>query len=741
MSTRRLAVAIIALLSVLFCSIDANPARSAEQGDAIDALPPNALKNSPSLYLREAAASAIRWQPWDAATFALARKLKRPMLIDIGAVWCHWCHVMDQTTYADAKVAAMVNDYFVPVKVDTDERPDIDGYYQVAAQNFSAGGWPLTCFATPDGAPILIAGYLPPDAQEHRGMLWVLDRVRQAYAKDPKLDQYAHEIAANVSAPEAPSGSKPTSSDELRNGILNGTRLAFASQGREEGASFYDFPALQAMLAHGFFGHPEFTSVAVTRLKNIAAGGVYDQLGGGFHRYSVDAKWQVPHFEKMAYDQAMALQTYAHAYEATHDADFARVARSIIDYVNATMLDATTHTFYSHQDADSFAGDDGSYYTWTQEEVRHLLKGRELEVALLHFGFADDPGRAPDGRIVLRDAMTSYDIARKLKISGDDAHATLERAENQMREVRAKRRVPRVDTTVLIDRNALMASAYIAAAEALGDEHLQRIALDDLDFLEAHARAADDSFYHVLDHGKPSVAGLAADQVYMTNALLDAYQASGERRYLDRARSLGELVFEAFRDPANGMLKNRAPAIPGTVLTQAAPLAQVFYDDPMPAIEASAAEAFETLAALTSDQSYATKAEQLLHPATTRIGPFAGPNNGELGLALEQRENGEAVVAIAGSSIDSRTKELWRRALATYRPGKVVMTIAAGEKDARLPDTMKARYEAAAHRDAPLAFVCAGTACATPSSNPNALAKTIRDFNVNRASAGNLATR
>jgi hypothetical protein len=286
-----------------------------------------------------------------------------------------------------------------------------------------------------------------------------------------------------------------------------------------------------------------------------------------------------------------------------------------------------------------------------------------------------------------------------------------------------------------------MASAYIIASEALGDEDLQRIALDDLDFLDAHARAADGSFYHVLEHGKPSVAGLSGDQVYMTNALLDAYQATGDRKYLERATSLSALVFEAFRDPATGMLKNRAPATPGTVLTQAAPLAQVFYDDPMPAIQASEADAFETLASLTSEPSYATKAEQLLRPASARIGPFAGPNNGELGLALENREDSETVVAIAGSLADSRTKELWRRGLATYRPGKVVMILTTGDKDAHLPDTMKAMYEAAAHRDTPLAFVCAGTACATPSSNPDALAKTIRDFNVNRGSAGNLATR
>jgi uncharacterized protein YyaL (SSP411 family) len=688
--------------------------------------------------LREAADGPIRWQPWNEPTFALARKLKRPMLIDIGAVWCHWCHVMDQTTYADPQVAAIVNSYFLPLKVDTDERPDIDGYYQTAAQNFSVGGWPLTCFATPDGAPLLIAGYLPPGSEEHRGMAWVLDRVREGYAKDPKFARYAHEIAAKVSAEQAAIGAKPSSFDELRSGIVNGVRLAFAEQAHAEGASFYDFPAIRLLLAHGFLGHPEFTGAAVARLKVIAAGGVFDQLGGGFHRYSTDAKWRVPHFEKMAYDEAMALKTYAEAYESTRDEDFARIAKSIVRYVDS-MLDPKSHTFYSHQDADSFAGDDGSYYTWTEDEVGHVLKGRDLQVALIHFGLDNDPGRAPDGRIVLRDAMSAADIARKLHISTDQAAASIERASKQMLAAREKRRKPQVDTTVLTDRNALMASAYITASETFGDQQLKRIALDDLDFLYANARTTDGSFYHVFDRGKLSVPGLAADQVYMMSAMLDAYQASGDRKYLDRATSLGALIFEGFRDPATGMLKGRAPATPGTVLTQAAPSAEVFYDDPTPAIQAAAAEAFQTLAALTSAKD--DKAEQLLQPAASRIGPMAGPNNGQLGVALEERVAGEAVVAIAGPDNDSRAMDLWRVALAAYRPGKVVMRLGSGDDPAKLPEAMKAMYEAAKHRDAPLAFVCAGTACAPPASDGVLLAKTIRDFNVNRGSASSLATR
>jgi len=733
---RRAGIFALAVAALVICAFS----RTAHASSP-DALPSRALKNSSSLYLREAADARIRWQPWSADTFALARTLKRPLLIDIGAVWCHWCHVMDQTTYADPEVAEAINDNFVPVKVDTDERPDIDSYYQAAAQNFNAGGWPLTCFATSDGAPLLIAGYLPPGEEEHRGMLWVLARVKDAYA-DPKFDRYAHAIAAKVSAAgEGVVEAKPGSFDELRDSIANGIRLAFAEQGQTDGPSFYDFPAIQMLLAYGFYGHPDATEAALARLRAIAVGGVFDQLGGGFHRYSVDGKWRVPHFEKLAYDQAMALKTYAEAYESTHDGNFARVAKAIIGYVNSTMLDPKTHTFYSHQDADAYAGDDGSYYTWSEEEVRQVLKGRALKIALMHFGFDHDSARAPDGRIVLRDAMTPAEIAQKLPVSTNQAAASIVYASKAMLAARNRRRAPQVDTAVLTDRNALMASACIVAAEAFGDDRLKRIALDDLDFLYANARAPDGSFDHVLDRAKAGVLGLAADQVYMMNALLDAYQISGDRKYLDHAASLGALVFERFRDPSTGVLTNRAPVTAGSIVSPSAPQAQVFFDDPTPAIQAAAAEAFQELAALTSDSVDASKAGQLLRPATTRIGAMAGPNNGGLGLALEERSAEEAVIAIAGAGQDSRAIDLWKVALAVYRPGKVVIRLTSGDGSAPLPEAMKAMYEAAAYRHAPLAFVCAGTACAAPTSDVAALAKTIRDFGVSRAANGKMVAR
>src|SRR5271170_6886440 len=458
-STRTI-LASAALLCILI-------ARAGGAPDAANALPAGALKSSPSMYLREASANAIRWQAWSPDTLALARSLNRPILIDIGAVWCHWCHVMDATTYADPQVAALLNSEFVPVKVDTDERPDLDEYYQnAAAQLTGVGGWPLTCFTTPNGALFFAAGYLPPrpgsgphgSGGENSSMLPLLTRISQVYATDHAgLEKEAEATAAKLKAAPSGDASAHGGLEGLRSLILAG--LA-ASYDRDSGGiasgpgpRFYDFPVLELALAHGFYGHPEYTAMALDTLKKIAAGGVFDQLGGGFHRYSTDAQWRVPHFEKLGYDNAMALHAYSDAFEASGDKDFVRVAKSIVNYVNRELLDAKTDAFYSHQDADSFKGDDGSYYTWTVAEVKHALPPGEARIATLFYGMEDAPALAPDGRIVLRRAMSPEQLAATLKIPVEEARQKIIKASDAMLAARARRKVPPVDHAVMTDRN------------------------------------------------------------------------------------------------------------------------------------------------------------------------------------------------------------------------------------------------------------------------------------------------
>ncbi len=701
--------------------------------------------------MREAASSAIRWQPWNASSFALARSLNRPVLIDIGAVWCHWCHVMDETTYADAEVAAILNRDFVPVKVDTDERPDIDAYYQNAADHLTgAGGWPLTCFTTANGALFFAAGYVPPrpgtgpngSGGQNTSMVPLLHRIVEVYAHDRSaLERQADATAAKLRAESSQAVPARASVDALRAEILAGLASSYDRNAggfaAGSGARFYNFPAVRLALAHGFFGHPEFTAMSLETLRKMAAGGVFDQIGGGFHRYSTDQNWGVPHFEKLGYDNAMALEAYAEGYEASSDSELDRVARAIVSYVNRELLDAKTHAFYSHQDADSFKGDDGSYYTWTIDEVRRALPAEDARVAIIFFGMEPSPARAPDGRIVLRRAMSAAELASRLKISEQQARATIDKVSAELLAARTRRKTPQVDHAVMTDRNALMCEAYLKASAALDDEQLKRIALDDLDFILGHLRDPEGGFFHVWADGRAQVAGLAADQVYLLNALTDAYQYSGDVKYLNEARALAGIVLKSSREPATGLIVDRKGNDKGVMVAEPAAGARVFYDMPMPSVQAAAAIAIAKLSVITGDRNYARAANDLIGGASAAGAAVMVGSVGTLGLALEYRAQPDAVVAIVGAASDnpgatlSRSAGLWKTALATYRPGKVVTRIESERVGAAtVPAAAQAMFAASKGRNAPLAFVCAGTACAPPTDNPAKLAGLIKTFEI-----------
>ena len=715
---------------------DASPAL--KQDDAA-ALPAGALKDASSRYLREAAPGPIRWQPWSDATFALAHKLKRPMLIDIGAVWCHWCHVMDDTTYSNPSVAAVLNSRYVPVKVDMDARPDVDAFYQNAAAHLTgAGGWPLTCFTTPSGTLLYAAGYLPPLPRSGEdaisAMVPLLERIADAYEKDPAtVERQAAVLAKRIAGQSPLSASGGGNESELRREIIaslaNSYDDATGGFGRSSGPRFYDFPAIRLALAYGFFQHDSFREMALRSLDKIARGGVFDQLGGGFHRYSTDQAWRVPHFEKMAYDQAMALSTYANAYQLSGDTRFRETAAAIQSYVNQTLLDPETHTFFADQDADSFPGDDGSYYTWTISELNKLLPHEVARAAELFYGMTDSPALAPDGRIVLRRPFTDEEMARRMGITPGAAKDLIARAKQTMLEAREKRTMPPVDRAIMTDRNALMISGYLAVADATADAASRDTGLRALDFILTHLRAPRGGFYHVWSAGQPSVPCIAADQVYMLNALVDAYQSSGDDKYLTEARSLADVIANQYRDAAGLLVNLHANSDRGAIAAPGG--AQVMFDQPMPSIQADGSHAMRALGEMTSDARYLKIADALLAPAPRLIGADGDATLGTLGLALEEHADGGATVAIVGNPKEAATLSLIETALRTYRPGRVIVRIDPSKaKTAAMPPAIRAMYETATDHNAPLAFVCAGSACSRPSTTAEQLRRALSNFQI-----------
>ena len=735
-------IAIVIFAGALIFSVPhARAASNPKHSLPADALPSGALDASSSLYLREAARSPIRWQPWGDATFALARRLKRPMLIDIGAVWCHWCHVMDDTTYANPQVIAALNGGYVPVKVDADQRPDVDAIYQNAAARLTgAGGWPLTCFATPSGTLLFAAGYLPPLPQsggpnDISAMVPLLERIATAYQKDPhgverQAAALAKRIASQSSTPPGAGGDQASLRKEIIGSLAASYDRVNGGFGSDSGPRFFDFPAIRLAIAYGFFQHDSFHDMALLTLDKIARGGVFDQLGGGFHRYSTDPAWRVPHFEKMAYDQAMALTAYSEAYQLTGDSHLLVTIAAIRSYVNQTLLDPVTHAFFADQDADAFKGDDGSYYTWTIPEVQKVLPAEVARAATIFYGMANSPALAPDGRIVLRRPFTDEELGKRMGILVASAKSIQTRAKLPMLAAREKRSAPPVDRAIMTDRNALMISGYLVASDATGDRISRQAALAALDFILANLRDPHGGFLHMwVDGQDASVPGIAADQVYMLKALLDAYQASGDEKYLKEARSLAELVCTRYRDRAGLVVNLAAEPAEGALAPTGG--AQVMYDQPMPSVQASAAQALQALGEITSDSRYLKIADALLASAPRLVGSTADPTLGTLGLALEEHADGGATVAVVGSPSDSRTQSLVQIALSTYRPGKVVIRIdPAKANSTAMPESIRAMYDAASDHHEPLAFVCAGTACSKPSTTTEQLRRVLNQFQV-----------
>ena len=343
----------------------------------------NSLKDSVSPYLRSAAHQPVAWHEWGDAAFARARAEGKPILLDVGAVWCHWCHVIDRESYENPELAAIINEHYIPVKVDRDERPDVDSRYQAAVSAMTGqGGWPLTAFLTPEGKPFFGGTYFPPDdAMGRPGFRRILLGVAEAFrTRRDEVDKTAKAIEDAVSQAEAFKGARadfdPSAVDEMVGAIVR--MFDLRNGGFGQSPKFPHAAAIDLLLErYQSTKEPALLTVVEKTLEKMAQGGVYDQLAGGFHRYSVDERWLVPHFEKMSYDNSELLKNYLHGYQVTDRPLFRETAEGIITWVNEVLSDQKHGGFYASQDADQTLEDDGDYFTWTQDELRAALTPEE----------------------------------------------------------------------------------------------------------------------------------------------------------------------------------------------------------------------------------------------------------------------------------------------------------------------------------------------------------------------------
>ena len=623
----------------------------------------NRLASESSAYLRSAAHQPVDWHPWGEEPFRLAKEQGKPILLDIGAVWCHWCHVMDGESYENPELAQLINELFVPVKVDRDERPEVDRRYQNAVGAITGqGGWPLTSFLTDDGQVFYGGTYFPPqDMYGRPGFTTVLKRVSDVYKNQrEKALESARKIAEHLEQLSAPTDGDFDLRPEVIEAVVQSMGKSFdiVNGGFGSTPKFPHTGAMELALRRYYETGEEWLLLIVrTTLEKMARGGVYDQLGGGFHRYSVDEKWIVPHFEKMSYDNSELLKNYLHGYQATGEPLFREIAEGIIGYVTDVASDTERGGFYASQDADISLHDDGDYFTWTLKEVEETLPPEETKVVSLYYNiYPSGEMRENPAKNVLFVDMEPRAIAEKLDMGQEEVEDLLTKGKKTLLEARGKRPTPFVDRTLYTNWNGMMASAFIESYKALGIEACMDQALKTIERLLDEAYVPGSGFYHSLVDGSARIDGLLDDQVQIAQALLDAHEATGDPRYLDTARELMDYTIDAFWDEAHGgfydVARSKGPSV-GLKVAE-----KPIQDSPTPGSNAVAILALDRLHHLTQRQEYRDKVELSLKAFGQRCAQY-GLYASTYFLALDYHISPPAHVIIVGARSAEATQKLW----------------------------------------------------------------------------------
>lgn len=688
----------------------------------------NQLQSASSSYLRSARHQPVNWHSWGEAAFALAQAENKPILLDIGAVWCHWCHVMDRESYEDPEIARIINDHFIAVKVDRDERPDVDTRYQAAVSAISGqGGWPLTAFLTPDGRPYFGGTYFPRDDRYGRpGFGRVLLTMSQVWRE--RRDE-ALESASSVMGAVEHNESFSARGGDLSLALVDKIVASAVSQFDPRHGGFgsqpkFPHPAILDLLLQVALnrGNEEAKQAFTVTLEQMARGGVYDQLAGGFHRYSVDEQWIVPHFEKMIYDNTELLRNYVHAYQSFVREDFRRTAEEIIAWLDAVMTDRQRGGFFASQDADINLDDDGDYFTWTLDEARAVLDADELAVASRYWDIGElgDMHHNP-AKNVLHRKFAIEEVASHTGKSTDETRRLIASAHRKLLAERLTRSTPFIDATLYTGWNAMGVTAFLEAARVLRAEEPRKFALLTLDRILAEAWNQDGNLHHVLAYGDATsdvpdkVPGTLDDYAMTVHACIDGWISSGEMRYYHAAVKLADGMVAKFHDRASGAFFDTAAnsdgALPlGALTARRKPL----QDSPTPAGNPTAAGALLRLEELSGRNEYREIAEDTLESFAGIVEHF-GLHAGSYGLALERLLLDPIQIVIVGAGPEA--DQLEALAMARYAVNKTVVRLKSEQTvSSGLPDALAETILNVPKPEGKPAWalVCSGRTCVPP---------------------------
>jgi uncharacterized protein YyaL (SSP411 family) len=716
------------------------PHRMHENATTIGAA--NQLEHAASSYLRSARHQPVQWHPWGEIAFARAQADNKPILLDIGAVWCHWCHVMDRESYEDPELARIINEHYVAVKVDRDERPDVDARYQAAVSAISGqGGWPLTAFLTPDGRPYFGGTYFPRDDRYGRpGFGRVLLTMSQVWhdRREEALESAASVMSA-IEHNESFSGRGGELSLALVDKLANSAIAQFDPRNGGFGSQpKFPHPAaldllLQLAVNRGNTAAREAFTVT---LEKMARGGVYDQIAGGFHRYSTDERWVVPHFEKMLYDNTELLRNYVHGFQSSVREDFRQTAREIVGWLDTVMTDRARGGFYASQDADINLDDDGDYFTWTLEEARAVLSTDELSVATLYWDIGElgDMHHNPARNVLYRKYSLDEVAAETRKPTGE-LQSVIGSARGKLLAARIQRPTPFIDRTLYTGWNAMAVTAYLEATRVLRIEGAREFALLTLSRLLAQAWDGDASLYHVIAYPEGAaltdrVPGTLDDYAFTVHACIDGWLAGGEMKFYHAAVKLADAMIARFYDHTAGAFYDAAAPEKGiTPLGALSARRKPLQDSPTPAGNPTVAAALLRLEALSGRTAYREIAEDTLGSFAGIVEHF-GLYAGSYGLALERLLLDPIQVVVVGAGEEADRLEA--TAVSGFAVNKTVVHLAPTHLVAgNLPDALA---ETLLQVPVPVgakawAMVCRGRTCLPPITDADTLLEALTGSN------------
>jgi uncharacterized protein YyaL (SSP411 family) len=675
---------------------------------------PNRLINQTSPYLLQHANNPVDWYPWGEEALTRAKTENKPLLVSIGYAACHWCHVMERESFENEEIAGQMNESFVCVKVDREERPDIDAIYMQAVQALTGhGGWPLTVFLTPDARPFYGGTYFPPDDRHGMpGFPRLLEALSTAYKdRQGEVLQSAETITSHLqSAVRA-----TASTDPLQASIFTQAALALEASfddiaGGFGGAPKFPQPMPQEYLLrhHHRTGDPTALSMAEQALQAMAHGGIYDHLGGGFHRYSTDAQWLVPHFEKMLYDNALLARLYLHAYQVTGNGLYRRVVEETLDYLLREMRHPDGG-FYSSQDADS-EGEEGKYYVWHPHELADLLGQADAELFSSVYGVTWEGNF--EGRNIAYLPIPLTEAAEALGTTEAELSAKLAPIKAKLLAARDQRIHPPLDDKVLTSWNALALRAFAEAGSVLGNERYREAAEVNGAFLLDHLHQ-DGRLLRTWKDGRAHLNGYLEDYAFLITALLSLHEATQSHRWLHAAKQLTDEMLTLFWSETDAVLYDT-----GNDHEQLIVRPRDFSDNAIPSGSSVAAEALLLMASLTGDEDYSRKAVLLLRTVRDYMTQYPS-GFGHWLCALDVYLSTPTEVAVVGPPNDSATQALLEQIYKPFSPSLLLVALDPAEANPFASPILESRNAA---NGLPTAYVCHHYVCQLPTNSPDVLA-------------------